>query len=863
MNNKNVNNKYSHLFIESQIKDRLFEIQKMINKKNINSSSAFSILLPPPNVTGKLHLGHAWNVSIQDALIRFNALMGKDVYWICGMDHAGIATQTKYERILKEEGKQILSEKREDKINDLYKWSQINANSIREQWKKMGLFLDYDNEWFTLQKESNNIVNKTFVKMYNDNLIYRAKKLVNWDTKLQTAISNIEVIKKESETYMYTIKYYLENSDKYLLVATTRPETIFVDECLVVNPNDERYKMYVSKKVFNPLTKKLIPIIADEYVDKEFGTGIMKCTPAHDFNDYELGVKYKLDIVSCFNEDGTTNENAIGFENLSIGDCRSKVIKYFEENNLLEKKEKIISSIGYSERTGVVVEPMLSYQWFVSMKKYADKIIELQSTNKKVKFHPIKFEKMIINWLKNINDWCISRQLWWGHQIPVWYKKNSNEIYVDEKPPKNESEYIRETDVLDTWFSSGLWPVITSQNNRFFPTNVLVTAFDIIFFWVSRMMFFSLYLKNESPFKNVYITGLIRDSLNRKMSKSLGNGIDPNDVIENYGADSLRLFLMSSSSPGEDLVYSEQKVKAAWGFINKIWNSYKFIEKKVDKNLFDLKKIPNEFLDIDKWILNKFNETLKSYKQQFSKYNFLVAIKKIVDFTWNDFCNTYIELNKNRDEMVNSNLWILIYILKNILIMLHPICPFVTTDLYDKLNFYSKKNHILEDRIEENDIFSLKINDNFEKILITINRIRTFVFNNKIAKNKEIKIAVLDKKNNHLHLEEANLNILRQTKIFIDNNIIFNKNEPDYVETDFTIFILNKNELISNNYENFSFEKIQNEIDLLKKEIERCNGMLNNTNFMTKAPKAKIELEEEKRKKHIEKLEKLESLLKK
>lgn len=856
MKKEKLNNKYDHLLSETKMTESLFEVQQNLNKLALKKNDLFSILLPPPNVTGKLHLGHAWNVTIQDTLIRYNILSNKSAYWICGMDHAGIATQTKYESTLDKKAKTNLYKlNRKDRIDTLYEWSQTNANSIRNQWKKMGLILDYDNEWFTLQKESNHVVSETFVKLYNDKLIYRAKKLVNWDTKLKTAISNIEVIKKETKTILYTIKYFLENSQDYLLVSTTRPETIFVDECLVVNPTDSRYKKYLNKKVKNPLTGKLIPIITDEYVDKKFGTGVMKCTPAHDFNDYELGIKYNLEIVSCFNEDGTTNKLAKGFENLTINECRKQVVEYFDKNNLLEKQEETISNVGFSERTGVVVEPMMSYQWFVSMKEYANKIIENQKTKNKVVFHPQKFEKMLINWLKNINDWCISRQLWWGHQIPVWYKNGSDEIYVGTNPPKNEKNYTRDKDVLDTWFSSGLWPIITAncfdkKNSNLFPTDVLVTAFDIIFFWVSRMLFFSIYLKKTIPFKNVYITGLIRDSLNRKMSKSLGNGIDPNDVIEKYGADSLRMFLLSSSSPGEDLSYSEHKLKACWSFINKLWNSVRYINLNCENYQFDENNTPKNFNEFDKWILNKFSETTQSLKTQFNKYNFLVGIKKIVDFTKDDFCNTYLELNKNRFED-KTYLWVLNYLIKNILILFHPICPFVTNVLYSSLEFKGKKESIL---YENNNFKKWNFKDikDIDDALLIITKVRMFIFENKINKFDFIEIAVVDKNKKAWDFSDALKDIFEKAKI--KTTTTFNsEHKPDFIESDFSIIVNNKKELLNSDVE-LDLEKLKNEVVKLEAEIKRCDSMLNNKNFLAKAPKTKIEEETNKKEQYQKKL---------
>lgn len=868
MNKKNpkiieLDKKYDHVLCENN--SSLWEYQSIINKKNFKlKDSDFSILLPPPNVTGKLHLGHAWNGTIQDCLIRFNTLQGKSSYWICGMDHAGIATQTKYEKSLRQENKSLNDKNRNEKIELLYEWSQNVGDNIRNQWKSMGFFLDYENEHFTLDKKSSEIVNKVFVKMYNDGLIYKKKTLVNWDVKLKSAISNIEVIKKEKETNLYYIKYFLENSNDYLEVATTRPETIFVDECLVVNPNDKRYKKYIDKLVINPLTKNTIKVIADEYVDIEFGTGVMKCTPAHDFNDYELGKKHNLKIVSCFNEDGTTNSNAIGFENLTINDCRNRVVEYFDENNLLLKVEKTVSNVGFSERTDVVVEPMISEQWFVKMSEYSKKVLNIQKTSKKVVFYPEKFEKNLLNWMINLNDWCISRQLWWGHQIPVWYKKNSKEIYVGTKPPRNQENYIKENDVLDTWFSSGLWPISTTnsldKNSKLFPTSILVSGFDIIFFWIFRMMFFSLYLKNQMPFKTCYITGLIRDEQNRKMSKSLGNGIDPNDVIEKYGADSLRLFLLSSSTAGEDLCYSENKVKWCWGFINKLWNSFRFVQMSSKDFKFDENNEPKNLENFDKWILNRFFKSYNEYIKQLGKYNFLIAIKKIVDFTWNDFCNTYIELTKNRTTNLGSKLWVLNYLLKKIIILLHPICPFSTAKLYDSFSFKTQKSILFE----SNKIKMLRnIKENkIDNILNIINKIRVFIFDNKISNNKIVQIYIDITNAKNLKISPELIDILKTSKIELKSEYDRKNSQPDFVEKDYLIFITNKDSLFDIIDEQKNIEKIKNEIEKLISEIERCDKMLNNQSFISKAPKEKIELEKSKKQNHIEKLEELKKLLK-
>lgn len=854
--------KYNHK--ECELNSDLLKVQLEKNKLSRKAKdNFFSVLMPPPNVTGKLHIGHAWNGTIQDCLIRYMNLSGKNSLWLAGMDHAGIATQTKYESFLRSEGKK-LPNSRTERIADLKEWVKSNADWIRLQWKKMGFALDYEKEMFTLDDLSNKNVEKVFVDLYKKNLIYKDKKLVNWDTFLKTAISNIEVIKKESKTHMYYIKYWLENKTDFLTVATTRPETIFVDECLVVNPKDKRYQKLIGQNVINPLTNKIIKIISDNYVDIDFGTGIMKCTPAHDFNDYELGKKYKLKIVSCFNKDGTMNNHAMNFEGLSISECRKKVAKYFEENNLLVKKEEIVSFIGCSERSDTVVEPMLSEQWFIKMDYFSKLVLENQKSKNKVVFYPKRFENMLIKWLENVNDWCISRQLWWGHQIPAWKNKTTGKYYVDTKPPKDISNYERDTDVLDTWFSSGLWPITTTNSfnvkSNLFPTNVLVTAFDIIFFWVSRMIFFSLYFKKEIPFKHVYMTGLIRDEQGRKMSKSLGNGVDPNDIAEIYGADSLRLFLLSSSAPGEDLSFSEVKVKSAWNFINKLWNAFRFIY----SNDFPKKPInkpdKNDLLNFDKWIICKFNKMKKEFDKLFKDYLFLLSIKKLTDFIWNDFCNVYLELNKKRikeNDLIFK--WVLDDILKKILIMLHPICPFVTDYLYNLLPYKDKKSIIYE----SNKFTILNIKENLiSHVIDIIEFVRNQKAINNFSKKEVCELSIYSdffKKNSKKNLDEI-------TNVFASENITLkiydssNNIKADLTNSLYSLIISFQEKNISKNI-NQEIMNIKNEIDKTDFEIKRCEFMLNNKNFMSKAPKEKIQLEKEKREQHIQKKEKLLKVL--
>lgn len=563
---KQLDSKYNHHLVEQNKYENW--VKKNLFKANVDSQKPkFSIILPPPNVTGKLHIGHAWDTSLQDAIIRFKKTTGYDTLFLPGMDHSGISTQVKVEEKLRQQNIDKYKLGRENFLKEAWKWKEEYASIIRSQWAKLGLSLDYSIEKFTLDSDVNDVVNEIFVKFYNDNIIYKDKQIVNWDPMQKTAISNIEVIYKQVEGKMYYFKYMLENSNEYLTVATTRPETMFADQCVVVNPNDERYQKYIGKNVINPVNNQIIPVIADKYVDVEFGTGVMKCTPAHDANDFVLGKKHNLDMVVCLNVDGYVNDVAGKlYSGLDRFEARAKIIENLKQNNLLVKIEDITHQVGFSERSNAVVEPYLSDQWFVRMEKFNKMILDLQASNNKINFFPERFNDVLIRWMENAHDWCISRQLWWGHQIPCWYNKHTNELYVSKTAPVDIENWTRDEDVLDTWFSSGLWAFSTLMNGQgfdskhfkaYFPTSVLVTGYDIIFFWVARMIFQTLEYTKQIPFNDVLIHGLVRDEQGRKMSKSLGNGIDPMDVIEENGADVLRLFLLTNSTPGQDIRYSK------------------------------------------------------------------------------------------------------------------------------------------------------------------------------------------------------------------------------------------------------------------------------------------------------------------
>lgn len=839
--------KFNHNNIEQECYDFWLK-NDLFNPKSFNNP--YSIILPPPNVTGKLHLGHAWDVSLQDTIIRYKKLNGFDVLWVPGTDHAGIATQTKFEKILFEETKQTRHELgREKFLAKLWDWKTEQANFIHQQWKKMGLALSYDYEKFTMDQDINDAVNTVFVDLYNKGLIYRAKKLVNWDPILKTAISNIEVIHKETDSKMYYFRYYSEDNSQCLIVATTRPETMFGDVCLVMNPKDSRVDQVKNHKFINPANNELLPIIFDDYVDLEFGTGVMKCTPAHDFNDYELAKRHQLEIINIMNDDATMNKKALEFNHLDRFKCRELLVEKIANNNLLEKIENIKNQVGFSERTNCIIEPYLSWQWFIKMKPLAQEIINLQNSEDKVIFHPKRFNNTLLTWLENIEDWCISRQLWWGHQIPIWYHKQTNEIHCSLNGPSDSENWMREEDVLDTWFSSGLWPFVTlgwpndtNLMQKFFPTNVLVTGYDIIFFWVSRMMMFSKHLTNKPPFKNVLIHGLIRDQYGKKMSKSLGNGIDPMDVIDQYGCDTLRLFLTSTASLGDDLKFSDEKLKANWNFLNKLWNGARYILDLTDQYNICIDKL-NNINEFDKWILWKLNLLINEIKKDFENFNFVVSTKKIIDFVWNDFLNHYLESTKL--EVKNNNLTtkaILVYVLKQILILLHPQCPFITETIYQQM--FANKSIL-------NEIYPSEINITFDDLSLLkvsclndiISTTKKYRSDNNLSNKEIIKIQVnfINKQLNEIHeVVQWWQNYLTKWNVEIISNITSTNSLVEVtsnLEIIFEISSVNDTKLQ---------ESLLKQKEILEFEINRSQTILSNVNFVNKAPKEKVDLEKNK-----------------
>lgn len=822
--------KYDHKLVEEGkyekwLKNKYFESGDV-------SKKPYSIVIPPPNVTGKLHLGHAWDTTLQDIIIRFKRMQGFDALWLPGMDHAGIATQAKVDAKLKGMGINPRSLDRDEWLKYAWEWKEEYADNIHSQWAKLGLGLDYTKERFTLDEGLSNAVKHVFVTLYNEGLIYRGERIINWDPVAMTALSNEEVIYKDVPGAFYHIKYFIEGTDEFLEVATTRPETLFGDTAVAVNPNDERYNKLIGKNVVLPIVNKLIPIIGDEHADPEFGTGIVKITPAHDPNDFEVGNRHNLERIVVINPDGTMNENAGIYNGLDRFACREKLVEDLKDNGLLISVEEIVHSVGHSERSDAMIEPYLSKQWFVKMRPLADRVLENQKDkNSKVNFVPDRFEKIMNHWMEITYDWCISRQLWWGHRIPAWYK--GEEIYVGYEAPK-EDGWVQDEDVLDTWFSSALWPFSTmgwpeetDLFKRYYPNNVLVTGYDIIPFWVNRMTFEGLHFTNSRPFKDCLIHGLIRDKEGRKMSKSLGNGVDPMDVIDEYGADALRYFLSTSTAQGQDLRYDEDKVKSTWNFINKLWNASRFCL----MNIEDLKEYDFSSLESkDKWILNKLNGVIKEVTKSMEKYEFNNAGAVLYGFIWDDFCDSYIEMSKFSLDKVSTKST-LCYTISAILRMIHPFMPYVTDEIYDMLPIKESESIVISNYPTINKEFS------FDKEEKAINEALGFIkaFRNVKQENnlpKDIKVV--------LNFE----NPLVVSMLKLEDCVI---NEA----LDITEYKVKFNDLTASIY----YEKEITEEDILNKEkqiasleasIKKREALLSNVGFVSKAPLNLVEEEKSK-----------------
>lgn len=835
------------------------------------SAPAFSMVIPPPNVTGKLHIGHAFNTTIQDIIARYKKAKGFDVLWLPGMDHAGIATQAKVDAKLREQGISRYDLGREKFLQEAWKWKEEYAHSIHEQWKTMGLMLDYSRERFTLDEGLSKAVNKVFVTLYNKGLIYQGERIINWDPVQKTALSNIEVIHKDDPGKFYYFKYWLEDRSSYLEVATTRPETMFGDVCVVVNPKDERYKDVIGKKVINPANGELLPIITDEYVDVTFGTGAMKCTPAHDPNDFIIGEKYGFPHPICMTPEAKMNHLAGKYEGMDRFVCRDALVRDIENQGDLIRIEEMIHPVGHSERSDAIVEPYLSKQWFIKMRPLAEQALKNQEGEGKVHFYPERFEKVFTSWMEKAEDWCISRQLWWGHRIPAYYHKITKEILVSEVPPKDIENYEQDEDVLDTWFSSALWPFTTmgwpektADLDRYFPVSLMVTAYDIIFFWVSRMIFQSLAFTKVAPFKDCLIHGLIRDSQGRKMSKSLGNGIDPIQIIHDYGADALRYFITTNSTPGLDTRYQEEKLQAASNYLNKIWNVARYI----------LMNLPTDFVEeplsldscniLDRFILLKLEETIQNVTYNMEKYELANASTHLYHFVYDDFCSWYVEMSKvtlqgDDQKAIHQTQQVLYYCLKCILMMIYPYTPFFAEEVYQ--NMPNHLDSIMLEKYPEyrKDLIDEKAQE-VETLIQCIKDIRVYKVEHQLPPNAPVHLAIYDKVGQYqVFLPYIQRFTFAKDITFIDHA---------FHDSNATVFVYPHVEvtLKDDMDQDAIIKKLEAEAEHLRKEIDRSEKMIANPTFIERAPTRIVQAEFMKRdtnKEHLQAvLAKIESFKK-
>ncbi|MBE6123780.1 MAG: valine--tRNA ligase [Erysipelotrichaceae bacterium] len=848
---KNLEAKYDHHKVEEGRYDEW--VEKGYFTAGDKSKGPFTIVIPPPNVTGILHIGHAWDNTLQDIISRYKRMQGYDMLYLPGMDHAGIATQARVDARLKSEGTNRYEIGREKFLERAWEWKEEYAATIRKQWAKLGNSLDYTRERFTMDEGFNAAVRHVFVTLYNEGLIYRGWRIINWDPEARTALSNIEVYHQADPGKMYYFNYHVADSDETFVVATTRPETMFGDVCVVVHPEDERYKHLIGQYAINPANGEKLPIIADDYIDIEFGTGAMKCTPAHDPNDFQIAERHGLAKPICMNPDGTMNALAGEYDGMDRYECRDKVTARIESEGNLVKIEDIVHDVGHSERTHCVVEPYLSQQWFVKMKPLAEDVLaHQQDPDQKITFYPERFERTFCQWLENIEDWCISRQLWWGHRIPAWYHKETGETYVGETDPADPENWIQDEDVLDTWFSSALWPFATlgwpedtDDYHRYYPTSTMVTGYDIIFFWVARMAFQARHFTKDRPFKDVLIHGLIRDAQGRKMSKSLGNGIDPMQVIDEYGVDALRFFLTTNSTPGQDMRYIPEKVEAAWNFINKIWNASRFVLMNLPEGMKAEDVDLTSLSAADAWILTKLNQTIEHVTANMEKYEFALVGNELYSFVWDDFCSWYVEMSKaslssDDPKVVKAAQSTLYLMLDHIVRLLHPFMPFVTEEIFGMLNEKEESICIASWPEKIADLPDTDL-ESMERLISIIKKTREVKIANDLKPGAHLDILVKDIDGNQLKRDENLAAILEK---------MAKTSWCDSLEGDLSVHPVKGGSIYIPSAQLLDREaelaKLGSEKKRLEGEIARSNGILNNKGFLAKAPAAKVEAERKK-----------------
>ncbi len=860
---------------------------------NDKTKKPYTIVIPPPNITGKLHMGHALDNTLQDILIRYKRMNGFNTLWVPGTDHASIATEAKIVEKLKSEGKTKEDLGREEFLKRAWDWKKEYGGTILNQLKKLGCSCDWSRERFTMDEGLSNAVKHVFVKLYNKGLIYRGKRMINWCPYCNTSISDAEVEYEEEPTHLWYIKYPVKGEkERFLIVATTRPETMLGDTGVAVHPEDERYKDLVGKTVILPIMNKEIPVIADEFVEKEFGTGAVKLTPAHDVNDYQAALKHGLEIIQVFDENFKMGSLHPEYEGMDLYEAREKIVEKLKEEGYLVKIEDYTHNVGKCYRCHHTIEPKISEQWFVKMEPLAKPAIEVVKQGK-VKFIPERFDKIYYNWMENIQDWCISRQLWWGHRIPAYYCEDCKEIIVSENKPEKcpkcgSTNLKQDEDTLDTWFSSALWPFstlgwpeATEDFKYFYPTSTLVTGYDIIFFWVARMIFSAVEHTGEVPFENVFIHGIVRDSQGRKMSKSLGNGIDPLEVIDKYGTDALRFSLVLGISPGNDIRYMPEKLESASNFANKIWNAAKFItnsladEKKVREFCYDVYEKNHaynpELLRVeDKWILNKFDKLVVEVTQNLENFELGIALDKIYNFIWNEFCDWYIEIVKPRiyseDEQTKVAVSdILNHVFSSSLKLLHPFMPFITAKIYSKLIRFGAEEIMISKwpDIRKEFIFDKEEQfiEDIKQIIVGIRNIRAKL-NVHPSKKSKLIVVVKDVDSMKKEIEEAKPILQKlgfaEEIIIQDNKTGIPQNAMSVLGNGIEVY-LPFEELVDIEEER---KRLQGEKEKLISEVERAEKMLSNPGFVNKAPEAKINEEKEKLAKYKDMLEKVEERLK-
>ncbi|MEC0309712.1 valine--tRNA ligase [Paenibacillus lautus] len=821
----------------------------------------YTIVIPPPNVTGMLHIGHALDFTLQDILIRVKRMQGYDALWLPGSDHAGIATQTKVEQKLREEGVTRYDLGREQFLEKVWEWKDLYANTIRDQWSKIGLSLDYSRERFTLDEGLSEAVREVFVKLYNKGLIYRGKRIINWDPAARTALSDIEVEYKEVNGHLYHLQYPLKDGSGSITVATTRPETMLGDTAVAVHPEDERYKDMIGKTLVLPIVGREIPVIADEYVEKDFGSGAVKITPAHDPNDFEMGLRHDLPQITVMDESGTMNEFAGKYQGLDRSECRKQIVNDMKESGVLLRIEDHVHQVGHSERSGAVVEPYLSTQWFVKMQPLAEAAVDAQKSGKGVNFVPDRFERTYLHWMENVRDWCISRQLWWGHRIPAWYSESTGEVVVamneeEARAKLGKDDLRQDEDVLDTWFSSALWPFSTmgwpnldsEDFKRYYPTSVLVTGYDIIPFWVSRMIFQGLEFTDQMPFKDTLIHGLVRDSEGRKMSKSLGNGIDPLEVIEQYGADAMRYMISTGSTPGQDLRFRWERVEQARNFANKIWNASRFALMNLEGFTAADIDISGELGTADRWILHRLNETSRDITRLIDAYEFGETGRLLYNFIWDDLCDWYIEFAKlslyGEDQAAKKKTQsVLAYVLDRTMRLIHPFMPFISEEIWQHLPHEGETVMLASWPTYDETFENTEAVTEMNLLMDVIRAVRNIRAEVNVPMSKKVELQLKPVSGQIASIIDRNADYIRRFCNTSEYQSSLALEAPDKAMTAVVTGVemyLPLAGLIDIAQE---ITRLEKEIQHLNSEVERVEKKLNNPGFVSKAPEKVIEEE--------------------